>query len=95
MWYDIQYMYKIVDFSFLFILFGGLKMTISYKKLWHILLDRNLHKKDLMRLTGVSPYTIKRLTKNENVSTEVLCKISKMLGCRIDDIVEYSDEKEK
>ena len=68
-------------------------MAISYKKLWHILLDKDMHKKDLVKLAGVSEYTVKKLSRNENVTTEVLGKISKALDCTIDDIVEYTEEK--
>lgn len=67
-------------------------MTISYKKLWHILLDRDLHKKDLITMVGISEYTIKKLSRNENVTIEVLGKISKSLGCTIDDIVDFTEE---
>lgn len=69
-------------------------MSVSYKKLWHILLDRDLHKKDLIKMAGISEYAIKRLSKNENVSCEVLGKISKSLGCGIDDLVEFIDDEE-
>ena len=68
-------------------------MSISYKKLWHILLDRDLHKKDLIELAGISEYAVKRLSKNENVSTEVLGKVSNALGCTIDDIVDFSEDE--
>ena len=67
-------------------------MAISYKKLWHILLDRDLKKKDLIDLAGINEYTVKKLSRNENVSTEVLGKVSKALGCSIDDIVEFFEE---
>lgn len=67
-------------------------MTISYKKLWHILLDRDLYKKDLIAIAGISEYTVKKLSRNENVSTEVLGKISKALDCTIDDIVEFLED---
>ena len=67
-------------------------MAVSYKKLWHILLDRDMKKKDLEELAGISVYTVKRLTHNENVTTEVLAKISKALGCTIDDIVDYTED---
>ena len=66
-------------------------MAISYKKLWHILLDHDLHKKDLVRIAGISEYTVKKLSRNENVTTEVLGKISKALDCTIDDIVDFTD----
>lgn len=68
-------------------------MIISYKKLWHILLDRDLHKKDLVGMADISEYTVKKLSRNENVSTEVLGKISRALECTIDDIVEFTEEE--
>lgn len=64
-------------------------MAISYKKLWHILIDRDMKKKDLERLAGINEYTTKKLTRNENVSAEVLGKISVALDCPIDDFVEF------
>ena len=69
-------------------------MAISYKKLWHILIDRDMKKKDLERLAGINEYTTKKLTRNENVSVEVLGKISVALGCPIDDFVEFTVDKE-
>lgn len=71
---------------------GGISMAISYKKLWHILLDRDLYKKDLISIAGISEYTVKKLSRNENVSTEVLGRISKALNCTIDDIVEFTED---
>lgn len=73
-------------------------MSISYKKLWHILLDRNLKKKDLAQIAGVSTYTINQLNRNENVTIEVLAKICRALDCTMDDILEVledNDEGEK
>lgn len=70
-----------------------MKMIISYKKLWHKLLDKDLRKKDLINMAGISEYALKKLSRNENVSTEVLCKVSKALDCSIDDIVEYIEDK--
>ena len=67
-------------------------MAISYKKLWHILLDRDMKKKDLERLAGINEYTTKKLTRNENVSAEVLGKISIALECPIDDFVEFTPD---
>ena len=69
-------------------------MAVNYKKLWHILLDRDLYKKDLIELAGINEYSIKKMSRNESVSAEVLCKVSKALHCTIDEIVEYSDEGE-
>ena len=66
-------------------------MKANYKKLWHILLDRNMKKKELAELAGVSAYTINKLNKNENVTVEVLGKICKVLECSLDDIMEFED----
>lgn len=73
---------------------GRSRMAISYKKLWHILLDRDMKKKDLERLAGINEYTTKKLTRNENVSAEVLGKISIALGCPIDDFVEFTPDED-
>lgn len=67
-------------------------MSISYKKLWHILLDRDLKKKELAEIAGVSTYTINKLNRNENVTVEVLAKICKALDCTMDDILEVLDD---
>ena len=69
-------------------------MAISYKKLWHVLLDKDLRKKDLISLAGINEYTVKKLSRNENVSTEVLGRLSRALNCPIDDIVEFIDDEE-
>lgn len=61
---------------------------ISYKKLWHILLDKDLKKKDLVTLASVSSYTISKLNRGNNVTTDVLQKICKALGCNIGDIMD-------
>ena len=50
-------------------------MAISYKKLWKLLIDKDMMKKDLRAMTGVSTTTMSRLSKDENVSTEILSKI--------------------
>ena len=64
-------------------------MSVSYKKLWKLLIDKNLKKKDLESLAGVSHYTINKLNKGENVTTDILGKICKALGCNVDDIMEF------
>lgn len=71
-------------------------MAISYKKLWKLLIDKDMMKKDLRAKTGVSTATMSRLSKGENVSTEILAKICTALNCDIGDIVEFvPDRKEK
>lgn len=63
-------------------------MTISYKKLWKLLIDKDLKKVDLKQKSGLSSSTIAKLTKGENVSTAVLTKICNALDCDISDIME-------
>ena len=70
-------------------------MAISYKKLWKLLIDKNMIKKDLRLAAGLSTNVIAKLGKNENVSTEVLGKICKVLNCEITDIMEFVDEDNK
>ncbi len=66
-------------------------MAISYKKLWKLLIDRDLKKKDLQRMSGVSAASITKLGRNENVNTEILEKICVALKCDISDIMEMDD----
>lgn len=70
-------------------------MALSYNKLWKILIDKNLKKSELHELTGLSPSTIAKLTKGENVNTDVLEKICNALNCEISDIVERKKEDDE
>ena len=63
-------------------------MAISYKKLWKLLIDRDMKKKDLMALAGVSKSSITKMGHNDNVNTEVLVKICLALNCDLGDIAE-------
>lgn len=63
-------------------------MSLSYNKLWKLLIDKGLKKSELHKLTGLSQSTIAKLSKGENVNTEVLERICKALNCGIGDIVE-------
>lgn len=67
-------------------------MAISFKKLWVLLAEKELKKTDLIELCGISPVTLARLGKNENVTIEVLERICKALECNIGDIVDYVPE---
>ena len=67
-------------------------MKVSYKKLWKLLIDKDMKKKDLRNATGLSSVSIAKLGKNENVGVEVLEKICGALDCDISDIVEYIGE---
>lgn len=71
-------------------------MSISYKKLWKLLIDRDMKKKDLQKAAGISSASITKLGKNENVNTEIIEKICTALKCDICDIMEMVDgEKNK
>ena len=67
-------------------------MSLSYNKLWKLLIDRKLKKNDLHLITGLSQSTIAKLSKGENVNTEVLERICKALNCEIGDIVEIKED---
>ena len=69
-------------------------MSISYKKLWKLLIDRDMKKKDLREAAGISTASMAKLGKNENVTTDVLVKICKALKCDISDIMEIVDEND-
>ena len=64
-------------------------MTVSYKKLWQLLIDHDMKKKDLAKAAGISNYTITKMSKGENVTVDILGKICLALNCNIDDIMEF------
>lgn len=68
---------------------------ISYKKLWKLLIDKEIKKSDLAKMAGLSTYVIKKLNHSENVNAETLAKICKALDCGFDDIMEIIDTSEK
>lgn len=70
-------------------------MKLSYKRLWKLLIDREMMKKDLAEQAGVSTASIAKLGRNENVNTDILLKICVALKCEISDILEIvTDEAE-
>lgn len=68
-------------------------MTVSYKKLWKLLIDKNMKKKDLRTVTGISTTTLAKLGKDENVSTDILAKICRALECDVGGIMEMVNDK--
>jgi len=66
--------------------------TISYKKLWKMLIDKNMNKRDLKRVSGVSTTSIAKLSKGENITTDVLLKICIALDCGINDIMDMEED---
>ena len=69
-------------------------MAVSYKKLWKILIDKDMKKKDLQASAGISWASVTKLSKGERVSMEVLMKVCKTLNCDIGDIVELIPTEE-
>lgn len=67
-------------------------MAISYKKLWKLLIDKDMKKSDLLNAAGISRYTINKLNRGDNVTTDVLVKICRALDCTMDDIIEILPE---
>lgn len=67
---------------------------VSYKKLWKLLIDKGLNKKQLMEIAGISTTSLSKMTKGQNVTTDVLCKICEALNCDFGDIMEYIRDKE-
>ena len=63
-------------------------MSVSYKRLWKLLIDRDLRKKELAEKANLSNYTINKLNRGENVTTDTLVKICVVLNCTFDDIME-------
>ena len=68
-------------------------MVISYKKLWKLLIDKDMKKKDLQITAGISAASITKLGKNENVNTEIILKICTALNCDVSDIMEVIPDK--
>ena len=68
--------------------YGGDRMSISYNKLWKLLIDKGMMKKDLMAATNITASTMAKMGKNEPVSLEILMRICKALNCNIGEIID-------
>ena len=64
-------------------------MATSYKKLWHILVDRNMRKRDLQDLANLTQYQMNKLARGEDITTDIVGKICKALNVKSDDILEF------
>lgn len=67
-------------------------MSVSYKKLWKLLIDKEMTKVELREKAGISTGTLAKLGKNENVTTDVLVKVCEALDCDISDIMEMEKD---
>ena len=64
-------------------------MAVTYKKLWKLLIDKDMKKKELAALAGINPVTISKMSRGDNVTVDVLGKICSALECTLDDIMEF------
>lgn len=71
------------------------KMQVCYNKLWKLLIDKKMKKKELAKAAGISNSLIAKLGKNENVTVDVLVRICSALDCKIEDILELIPEDTK
>ena len=69
------------------------KMAVTYKKLWKLLIDKDMKKKDLQILAGISAASITKLGKNENVNMDIIEKICIALKCDVSDILEITEDE--
>lgn len=70
-------------------------MAVSYKKLWKLLIDKDMKKKDLCALAGISSASVTKMGRNGHVTTEVLAKICAALNCTLDDIMEVVQQEKE
>lgn len=67
-------------------------MAVRYNKLWKILIDKKMKKKDLQEAAHITHYQMMKLTRDENITTEIIGRICKALGCTPNEIMEFYDE---
>lgn len=72
-----------------------MKMKMSYKKLWKLLIDRDVKKTDLRKMAGISSSSLAKLGKDENVTTDVLLRICESLNVNLNDIAETVPDRSK
>ena len=64
-------------------------MSVCYNKLWKLLIDKKMNKTDLRIAAGITTTALAKLGRDENVNTEILAKICKVLECGVDDVMEF------
>lgn len=82
-------------FCYIHDLFMRLRMKVSYNKLWKLLIDKGMNKKALQEAVKMSPNTMAKMGKNENISMDVMVRICEELKCDVGDIMEVLPEKEE
>ena len=69
-------------------------MKFNYNGLWKVLIDKNMKKKDLEALAGINHYTMSKMSRDENVTTDVLGKVCAALDCKVEDIIDFLPDEE-
>lgn len=75
-----------------------MKLMMNYKKLWKLLIDKDMKKRNLMEMTGISNFTISKMSRGSNVQTDILLRICEVFDCNIGDIcdaISRNTEEEK
>lgn len=72
---------------------GDTPVAVSYKKLWKLLIDKDMKKQDLRAVSKISSSSVAKLSKGENVNTDILVKICKALECAVSDIMEITPDE--
>ena len=67
-------------------------MSVSYKKLWKLLIDKDMKKKDLEKAAGISNYVVSKMNKGENITVDIVGRICSALDCTSNDIMEFNDD---
>ncbi len=70
-------------------------MPVTYKKLWKLLIDKEMKKKDLQKEAELTAYAMNKLSRNEAVSTDILVKVCKCFNCTVDDIMEIVPDEDE
>lgn len=69
-------------------------MTVSYKRLWKLLIDKDMKKKDLEKNAGISNYVISKMNRGDNITVDIIGRICRALNCTPNDIMEFIDGNE-
>ena len=68
-------------------------MSVSYKKLWKLLIDKDMNKTELRLAIGASTATMAKLSNDDDVSMDTLARICTILQCNVGDIMDFIDER--
>lgn len=74
---------------------GGDVMSFSYKPLWKLLIDRDMNKRELMKVTGISKSTIDKMSRGEQVSMDIIDRICNYFKCEVEDVIAHVQNKEE